>query len=164
MLQTFRVLGREGQHCVFLACVPSVLVYSVDSGPHGSSYLNAPYVITLLGKKNYMLPISDHACFHFPICHAPWCSAICLSTVTKLNASVLQGHEKTNQNCFPHEWKKNKLTLVLVLGHKGSSVWSLCFTPLCYYKNSRRNVPWLNSWHRIWFSFRGIWLTLHSGW
>lgn len=50
--------------------------------------------------------ISEHACFHFPICHAPWCSAICPCTVTKLNANMLRGHEKTNQSCFLHEWTK----------------------------------------------------------
>lgn len=50
--------------------------------------------------------ISVHACFRFPIWDAPWCSAICLSTVTKFIANMLQGHEKTNQSCFPHEWTK----------------------------------------------------------
>lgn len=46
--------------------------------------------------------ISVHACFHSPICRAPWCSAICLSTMTKLNANVLQGHEKTNRSWIFH--------------------------------------------------------------
>lgn len=145
-------LHRIGQQGVFLSSHFDVDAQCV-SVPW-TSILNLPYVVML------HRPISEHACFHFPLCHAPWCSAICLSTVTKLNANMLQGHEKTNQSCFPREWMKHNM----FRGVKTLMEFKCPLSPACYCYDAGWDFHHHRSLFRKNRSFRAVRLTLHSGW
>lgn len=110
-----------------------------------------PVIFCRVAGENIHVPISVQACFHFPVCHAPWCSAICPSTVTKPDANMVQGQEKTNLELSLHMSGRSISSPTL---HRNTALME--FELLPERLSARARMHWLNIHYRrcwLWISF-----------